>query len=189
MVARLVDYIKTYDDALDPSFCKQVITQFNLDIKYQKYIDREQRPSFTEMNISERYLDGDDLWKVYQTRIQNTFVEYVNKYMDELKLGPDFPPRYTFEQYRIKKYTSPYDQFKDHVDVQDHSSARRFLVCFLYLNTVLEGGNTTFPKLGETIQPKCGRILLFPATWMYRHSGDPLPRGSKYIVGSYLHYL
>ena len=34
--------------------------------------------------------------------------------------------------------------FKDHVDVGDHNSARRFLVCFLYLNDVQEGGQQIF---------------------------------------------
>ena len=189
MVARLTDYIKVYDDVMDKTLCGQIIKQFELDAEHHKYTDREKRPTFTEMNISERYLANDNPWKVFQKQIQDRFIEYVNRYMDELDLPPDFPPKYTFEQYRIKKYQMKIDEFKDHVDVQDHSSARRFLVCFLYLNTVGAGGTTTFPKLGHQVKPKCGRMLMFPANWMYRHSGDPVLAGKKYIVGSYLHYL
>ena len=43
-------------------------------------------------------------------------------------------------------------------------------------------------KLDVAIKPKCGRILLFPANWQYRHSGLPPVSSQKYIVGSYLHY-
>ena len=81
------------------------------------------------------------------------------------------------------------DAFADHVDVGDYNSARRFLVCFLYLNDVEEGGTTDFPKIHHAITPKCARILVFPPNWMYRHAGRPVTKGTKYILGSYLHYL
>ena len=86
------------------------------------------------------------------------------------------------------KLNNNYDQFKDHVDVQDYASARRFLVGFLYLNDVEEGGETSFPKLNFDISAKCGTILLFPPTWQYRHAGKPPVSNNKYIVGTYLHY-
>ena len=82
-----------------------------------------------------------------------------------------------------------HDQFKDHVDVGDYNSARRFLVMFLYLNTVEVGGQTTFPRLGESVSPQTGRVLMFPANWQYRHAGLPPESDKKYIVGTYLHYL
>ena len=109
--------------------------------------------------------------------------------MEDLDLGPDFPSKYAFEEYRLKKYSRVVDEFKDHVDVQDHSSARRFLVIFLYLNDGFEGGTTSFPKLDIDIEPKCGRLLIFPPNWMFRHAGRPVLDDSKYIIGSYLHYL
>jgi len=73
--------------------------------------------------------------------------------------------------------------------VQDYNSARRFLVCFLYLNRPNSGGLTSFPKLDYAVEPKVGRVLIFPPTWMYRHAGQPVISGEKYIMGTYLHYL
>ena len=103
---------------------------------------------------------------------------------------PDFPAKYSFEEFRIKQYdNNGNDQFRDHVDVGDYNSARRFLVIFLYLNDVNVGGQTNFPKLDYAVSPKCGRILIFPSTWQYRHSGLPPEDDKKYIVGTYLHYL
>lgn len=189
MATELKDYIRCYDDVLSKDFCKNVIATFNEDEENQSRIDSDRRPSFTELNISKQYLNQNKKWIDIQVNIQNVFVDYVSLYMTDLDLGPDFPPSYAFEEYRIKHYKPKTDEFLDHVDVGDHASARRFLVCFLYLNDVVSGGETAFPKLDLSIQPKCGRLLIFPPLWLYRHAGRPLETGHKYIVGSYLHYL
>ena len=173
---------------VDEFFCQSVIEAFKE--SESLYLDREQRPSFTELNISKKYLDGDPLWKPIQSKMTKVLIDTVQIYMQDLGIEPDFPAKYAFEEHRIKKYdNNGKDQFKDHVDVGDYNSARRFLVCFLYLNNVTAGGETKFPKIHHAIEPKCGRILLFPATWQYRHSGEPPITEPKYIVGSYLHYL
>ena len=188
MVTKLTDYIKTYDELLDGDFCETVIKTFHK--SNSVYIDREQRPTFRELNISERYLEKDVNWMTIQARLSDILTVTAKRYVMELGVGPDFPAEYGFEQFRMKLYeNNGKDQFKDHVDVGDYNSARRFLVCFLYLNNVTAGGETKFPKIHHAIEPKCGRILLFPATWQYRHSGEPPITEPKYIVGSYLHYL
>jgi len=189
MAIELKDYIRSYDNAVDPSLCKRIIQKFDIDVAHQEIIDREKRPSFTELNVSKRYLAKDKEWHEFQYNIQQTLVDYIQIYMEDLDLGPDFPQKYAFEEFRMKRYSKVVDEFRDHVDVQDHSSARRFLVMFLYLNDGFTGGETTFPKLDLAITPKCGSILMFPPTWQYRHAGQPTTDGAKYIVGSYLHYL
>jgi len=188
MATELADFIRCYDNVVDESFCKEIIKTF--DTSDFQYYDREQRPSFNELNISQRYLAEDPKWMSIQAKLQDYFIDAIELYMKTLDLNPDFPSKYAFEEYRIKMYNAnEYDQFKDHVDVGNYNSARRFLVCFLYLNTVDVGGETNFPKISHSVSPKCGRMLLFPATWQYRHSGQ-IPRSDKkYIVGTYLHYV
>tara|TARA_B100001250_G_scaffold362462_1_gene341180 strand:- start:539 stop:1117 length:579 start_codon:yes stop_codon:yes gene_type:complete len=182
------DFIRVYDGMVKEPFCQTVIQAF--DKSKSQYIDREQRPTFHELNVSQRYEAKDSRWITIQNKLTNIFIDAVELYMKELDVDLDFPYEYAFEEHRIKKYdNNGKDQFKDHVDVGDYNSARRFLVCFLYLNNVTAGGETKFPKIHHAIEPKCGRILLFPATWQYRHSGEPPITEPKYIVGSYLHYL
>ena len=188
MADKLVDYIKTYNGLVDEQFCKNVIETFSK--SDGEYIDNNQRPSFTELNISRRFLDKDLNWIDIQNNLTKVFIDAVELYMDDLDSGPDFPEKYAFEEHRLKMYhPNGYDQFKDHVDVGDYKSARRFLVCFLYLNTVSEGGETSFPKLDYQIAPECAKILVFPATWQWRHAGLPTVSENKYIVGTYLHYV
>jgi|TARA_Y200000002_G_scaffold368021_1_gene360636 hypothetical protein len=188
MATDLKDYIKVYDEMFTKAFCDSVIEGYNNAKK--TVVDREQRPSFTEVNISQRYLAKDPLWMSIQKQIQTVFVDCIQLYMNSLQVEVDFPAKYSFEEYRVKYYNNNgHDQFKDHVDVGDHNSARRFLVMFLYLNTVEVGGQTMFPRLGESISPQTGRVLMFPANWQYRHAGLPPESDNKYIVGTYLHYL
>tara|TARA_B100001057_G_scaffold475574_1_gene542481 strand:- start:3696 stop:4262 length:567 start_codon:yes stop_codon:yes gene_type:complete len=188
MATNLQDYVRSYDNLVDSDLCKRILEAFGK--SNSEYIDREQRPSFTELNLTNRLKAKDPLWSDIHIKLEDYFVDAVSLYMDELELGPDFPAKYCFEELRLKYYqNNGHDQFKDHVDVQDYNSARRFLVCFLYLNDVGEGGQTYFPKLDVTVEPRCGRILLFPPTWMYRHAGLPPQSNKKYIVGTYLHYL
>tara|TARA_E500000331_G_scaffold3457_1_gene3468 strand:+ start:290 stop:907 length:618 start_codon:yes stop_codon:yes gene_type:complete len=187
---RLIDYIKVYDDICDKETCDGIVELFESQEEHHSYIDRLTRPTFTEMNISQRYAARDVAWMGFQKEVQAMFVEAVSTYMDELDLGPDFPAKYAFEEFRVKRYRhNSTDEFADHVDVGDYNSARRFLVCFLYLNDVEDGGTTDFPKINCAITPKCARILVFPPNWMYRHAGRPVTKGTKYILGSYLHYL
>ena len=188
MVTKLTDYIKCYDNLLNDDLCQEIIDAYKQ--SGTTYINREQRPTFHELNISKKYKAEDPLWMKPQKVLTETFIDAVELYMQDLDVAKDFPTKYTFEEYRLKRYESnEYDQFKDHVDVQDYGSARRFVVIFAYLNTVEEGGETNFPRLDFSIQPKQGRILVFPANWQYRHAGLPVRSNDKYIIGSYLHYL
>ena len=101
-----------------------------------------------------------------------------------------FPEKIFFEELRIKKYEpGTDDQFLLHTDVQDHQSAKRYLAFLIYLNDDFKGGETTFPYNKLTIKPETGKVLVFPPTWQYPHSGLPVKSGSpKYIMSTYLHY-
>ena len=189
MGVELKDYICYYDGVVSTDFCSHVVKAFELDTHNHDIVDREKRPSFTQLNVSAQYIKRRERWIDIQTKVQEVFVKYIDQYIDEKNIGPDFPPKYAFEEYRIKRYSESVDEFKDHVDVGDHSSARRFLVCFLYLNDVESGGETDFPLLDYSVTPKAGRLLIFPPLWLYRHAGRPVNSGKKYIIGSYLHYL
>jgi hypothetical protein len=188
MAAKLVDYIRQYDNVVDESLCTRIINQFN-DSDFIR-IDQDKRPSFYELNISKLYLDKVPEWRDVQESLSKTFIGVVENYMNSLDIAVDFPDKYAFEEFRAKMYrNNGCDEFADHVDVGNYNSARRFLVLFLYLNDVVDGGDTNFPVLQHSVQPKRGSILVFPPTWQYRHAGRPPISDKKYILGTYLHYV
>ena len=188
MATELIDYVKVYDSMVDDDVCEKIIENFHK--SEYSYTDREQRPSFSELNISQRFMKNDLLWINIQNKLTDVFADTTELYMKQLDVSADFPAKYAFEEHRLKMYdNNQYDQFKPHVDVGDYNSARRFLVLFLYLNDVNQGGETNFPRLNYQVMPKCGRISVFPATWQWRHAGLPPVSNKKYIVGTYLHYV
>ena len=61
-------------------------------------------------------------------------------------------------------------------------------IFFLYLNSNFDG-RTSFSEYDMQVYPKAGRLLMFPPTWTYLHAGYKPKLESKYIIGSYLHYV
>ena len=140
MATNLKDYVRTYDQLVDADLCQRILEAFGK--SNGEYIDREQRPSFTELNLTNRLRAKDPLWSDIHVKLEDAFVDATQIYMEELDLGPDFPSKYCFEELRLKYYqNNGHDQFKNHVDVQDYNSARRFLVC-------RDGRSNTFSKVG-----------------------------------------
>lgn len=187
-----MNYIATLENVMHPDLCQQIIDRFEHDVEYQEYVELEGHRSFTELNINKH-----EDWK----DIQDYLVGLTKNGLYTYKKGFDlddrvWPEQYGFEQFRIKRYLpNDKDGIEFHVDVENHASARRFLVFFLYLNTVEQGGHTAF-KLNRSIaeydmmiQPEVGKMLVFPPLWTHPHVATHPISGPKYIIGSYLHYL
>ena len=178
-------YIKIYDNVLAPEHCKTLIDKFELNEDQQVSTDLENHRHFTEININQH-----QDWKNMVDGLYTTLRPYINKYKEDCDIKEkQWPDRFGFEEIRFKRYLpNDRDEFKQHVDVGDYDSARRFLVFFLYLNDNF-GGHTSFSEYDTVVQPKTGRLLMFPPTWTYLHTGNKPIETPKYIIGSYLHYI
>lgn len=84
---------------------------------------------------------------------------------------------------------SPGQQYRDHLDVLPSSANQRVITAILYLNKGFHGGATVFPKLGLTIEPEAGDLLIFDnvdqngqAQPLSRHAGLPVTAGTKWIA-------
>lgn len=77
----------------------------------------------------------------------------------------------------------PGEFYAEHTDVGLNLLDRYFTV-LCYLNDDFDGGQTSFPRLNYSVTPRCGKVLIFPAT--YVHGAEPVTRGEKYILVSWL---
>lgn len=188
----MMNYIKTYDNVLPKDICVKIINKFEKHLEQHVNTTLENHRSFTEIN-----LNNHSEWK---NEILNllvpTFQTYIEKYKRDENIDENvWPEKYGFEQIRMKRYLpNDFDEFKFHADVMDHNSARRFLVCFIYLNDVLEGGETAFQynrnaEMVHEVKPETGKMLLFPPFWTHPHIGKKPISNTKFIIGTYLHYL
>ena len=180
------NYINVYDDVLNAGQCHHLVEKFE-DSKHQwTKTELKGHRSFTEININ---LNTD--WQEYVDILYKAMRPYVDKYCEDNKIDKihQWPEKFGFEQIRFKKYeVNNADEFKEHVDVMDYASAKRFLVFFLYLKDN-KGGHTSFPEYDLKVEPKAGRLLMFPPLWTHKHIGHKPIEEPKYIIGSYLHYV
>ena len=176
--------IRVYDDVLPAEVCHDLIELFENNPDSHERFDLG-RPSFTQLNFS----DVQNLNPEIHQCLINKAQEYKNRYLKDTRTT-HFPVKVEMEKFHIKRYhNNDIDQFMEHVDVADYESARRCLAFFWYLNKVHRGGETIFPSFERfSVQPKLGRLLIFPPLWMFPHIGSKPLSGPKYIVGSYLHY-
>ena len=203
VMKQLKDYVRVYDEVIDKDLAKKCIDLFESNTDKHDRVETENlKPQFTQLNFTQLYKESEESKIQHEPLhylLQTAFMGCVNLYKTELNIGDNFPYDIALEEFRIKKYkpdglgacdapSGRPDQFAKHVDVLDYNSARRYLGFFLYLNEP-EQGETVFPNWSQWIKPKCGRMMVFPPTWMFPHEGRPCRKFPKYIVGSYLHYL
>jgi len=187
-------YIRRYDGFFPNDYCDHVIE------KYEKVWTEEQDKirelslcaGCTQCSCNRIDIMQHESFNEDRMAIAQMFNKAVPMYKHDTLIQPyQLPAKYGFENVKIKKYTvGTEQQFKDHVDVADYASAKRFLIFMVYLNDDFEGGETVFNLSGLTVKPKQGTLLMFPPFWTYLHHARKVISGnSKYFVGSYLHYL
>lgn len=187
-------YVRTYKNFFEKDYCEYLIE------KYEKVWTEEQArikelslcSGCTQCNCNRIDIMQHNLFDEDTKFIASAFNSVVPLYKSDTGIESyQFPLKYGFEHIKMKKYTvGTEQQFKDHTDVSDHSSARRFLVFIVYLNDDFTGGETVFNRTGDAIKPVQGMLLMFPPLWTYLHHARKVISGrSKYFVGSYLHYI
>ena len=98
-------------------------------------------------------------------------------------------------KYEVGEFYRPHDDFID--DHVRQAKGPRRLTFFIYFNEVEEGGGTRFPKLGNlTIQPKLGRVLIWPSVLdgdAYKkdertnHEAMEVTKGRKFAANAWIH--
>jgi prolyl 4-hydroxylase len=110
-------------------------------------------------------------------------------------------PRSYYETFQVLRYEigQKYEVHHDNgqqSQTNENSSGPRILTFFLYLSDVDEGGETTFPALGLSVQPKRGRALLWPSVLnedvlkndgRTLHEAKPVIRGRKFAANTWIH--
>ena len=122
------------------------------------------------------------------------FIRKLQRRIDDL-LGVD--PA-TGETIQGQRYL-PGQQFQAHTDwfpantpyweTEKDRGGQRSITAMAFLNPVEEGGTTDFPRLGVSIEPRPGALLIWnnadpegvPNPWTV-HAGRPVVKGVKYII-------
>jgi hypothetical protein len=183
--AQLDHFIRVYDANLDADFCRQLIESFQNLARFQASNGRGVRAgledsAWTELNVSRLADDG------FRASFRQKIDRALERYNADVGLALPLPNSMFIADLTMKRYRpAAEEQFQLHFDAVNHL-AHRYLVLLWYLNDVASGGETEFPQLQRKVEPRTGRLLMFPPYWMYQHAGLPPISGDKYIISTYL---
>ena len=171
MKKEVTDFIGIYDSVMPPNIC-------------QRYIDLSRTASFVSRNDEYRtdkqlLLDSDFSLPVDEL-YKHTLVPVLQDYVREFPYLNQFN---FVSSAAILQITDPpaggYHSW--HGENMAWVSKDRILAWMLYLNDVPEGGETEFLYQGKRVQPRAGRVVVWPASFTHLHRGNP-PQTKKYII-------
>ena len=94
----------------------------------------------------------------------------------------------SFYTFLYQKYIKNFGKFTYHNDfhIDEKNNKYRILNYLWYLNDVEEGGETEF--FGSyKIKPEAGKMIIFPADWMFPHSGKMPISNDKHIITGWVY--
>ena len=182
-----MELIYECDNFITPDYCKHLIDKFESD---ETKIDGS---TINGINSSKKSVDlriyGEDRWYNEEMYITKMLRKAQNSYQTFLK-GDNFD-RDDLLYYAMKhcyifppqiQKTVPGGYYKWHFDATFPMCYKVFTY-IIYLNDVdKESGGATEFNCGKIIQPKVGKIVIFPTTLTYLHRGKLLENGLKYIA-------
>ena len=180
-------------DSLSESFCNEVIEKFDEDPRKSDGIINQNNPivdkdikDTQDLNISS-LVDWSWQDKVFFDALQIGLRNY-RSYLESIHVQCYPNPNYEIQDtgYKIQKY-NPDGHYTWHNDWTITNQGSRIFVFMWYLNTIDEkdDGYTEFLD-GTRLQPECGSLVFFPATWTYVHRGKA-PKVCKYITNGWIY--
>ena len=190
------DFIWIKKNSLSKTFCKNVIEKFNKEPDvYEGCIGSGQnnRVDKSIKDTTDFTLTRSHVWKkedsIFCEALKIGLDEY-NAYLRSINRNGFPNPTFRINDtgYKLQKY-KPGGSYKWHHDwsMTNAPVTSRIFTFMWYLNTIEEKdeGYTEFAD-GTKVQPKCGNLIFFPATWTFLHRGYP-PKVEKYLCNGWIH--
>jgi hypothetical protein len=187
-------YVYINKNSLTKEFCLDIINLFENE-------DNGKYDGITYSGLNKKIKDTTDFsiditnekWSKYhkclQQELNRNIKKYLKKINEEFKnktedniwnyFGSNEISFNTILMQKYKKGTGKYI-FHDDFSIDYQEKKYRAFTFLWYLNDVELGGETEFEEF--KIKPEAGKLLFFPATWIYPHSGKVPISHDKYII-------
>lgn len=183
------NFVLTVDNFLNPGECQM----------YMKYFD-----DMNDAKLSMNRLQG---FNIHNHEVADTQMSMHSEEVVQLKGTKDLCARFqqkfwdmAYAEYVrqfgiLKSYPSHYNHFLKmqktkpaegyhvwHAEDMSPGDTGRLLTWICYLNDNFDGGETELLYQSMRVQPKKGRLIVFPAGFTHTHRGNPPIGGEKYII-------
>jgi len=178
-------HIYVVDEVLERQACANVIERFesHRDEQYPGRVGQTENEEFSVKRSTDLVVSGKPHWQDVDRLFYSSLAQVVGAMREKHEF---FRGRFKDYGYAVQK-TSPGEFYHWHVDGGSHSFSDRQLVIIWYLNDVEgPGGETEFRHYDYRVQPRAGRMLVFPPFWTHEHRGVTLQTGVKYIATTWV---
>jgi prolyl 4-hydroxylase len=182
--------VVTLEGVLSEAECAQLIALARPRLRRSTVVDS---PTGANIIVDRRSSEG-----VFFHLRENPFIAQLDERLAAIMNGPTE----NGEGLQVLRYR-PGGQYPPHFDFLDPAaplsaqsiarSGQRISTLIVYLNDVIEGGETVFPEVGLSVVPRRGNGLYFEYTNSRMqvdprsaHGGAPVTRGEKWIVTKWM---
>lgn len=182
------DFIMVWDNIFSQEMCNQVIEHFNYAKSLGLTYSRQQVEGIpTVAKKDETYFPVDEMIeelqiansKIFST-LKDVLQPITHQYVQEYSGLTN--ATFAFNTFRLQKTPIGGGYHAWHHERGDNENIYRVLAVILYLNDVHEGGETEFFHQHKRLQPKAGRLCIWPAGFTHTHRGNPPLSNEKYII-------
>jgi hypothetical protein len=185
LAAECVFYVK---ELLSQALCERLLALYER--------DRHKHPGYTLGSRGEKKSDdpvklSTDLdvgsegeWKASHEELHQAVSRAVASIATQFPSLQVRPLRTT--GYKIQHYKRNEGHFRWHFDALGPGAWERQLALIIYLNSVAEGGETSFHHQNLKVKPVAGNALFFPTFWTHMHCGEVPRSEDKYVISSFV---
>ncbi len=168
---KILEQFEAFDDKHAGMTVSGVVPEFkiSIDAMFDDCVTDEETVDFMRSYITrtiDSYLDANIMW----------YDERLGREINTINCG-----EFSYYDMQIQKY----DKQKGHYNAC-HAEKARATDCIgigvIYLNDVEEGGKTVFPTWGVEVQPKQGKVVMFPPFYTHIHYGEMPISSDKTII-------
>jgi hypothetical protein len=182
------EFIMVWDNVFSNEMCVNTINHFEYAKSMGLTYSRQRTEGIpTTIKKDDTYFPMDEEMEELQianSKIFNSLRDILqiatNQYMQEYPGLAD--AQIAFNTFRLQKTNIGGGYHAWHHERSNGENAYRQIACIFYLNDVQEGGETEFFHQHKRVEPKAGRLVIWPSGFTHVHRGNPPLSNKKYVV-------
>jgi len=187
----ITNFIGVYDNYITEQECNKAIKLYEEQNKFHNTVNRIGGEQASILHKQDQQFFAApynlDIWWEELKPMMINFDLAWNHYLKNTGGDEAYGVPFHFTDLKIQK-TLPTEGYHIwHIEHgKGYQNESRAFVFSIYLNDVEEGGETEFLHFSKRVQPKKGRIVIWPAGFPYVHRGNPPLAGEKYMLTSWM---
>ena len=183
------NFLYSTKNSLDENVCNEIIKLFEASDKTYKGVTGTGLNEHIKKSQDLRMDMDPEVFKDLDKILYDQLNKHLYKYIDIANQNCYTISEWKYEDsgFMIKKYTKNIGFYKYHHDeLINHSQDKyRVLTYLWYLNNIEIGGETEFGG-NIKIKPEAGKLIIFPCSWTFPHTGLMPIDNDKYIVSGWV---